>query len=81
VRYSGPGTPAIIVGWRGFRELGIWTKAGAAFLCIEPWRGYASPVGFDGPFETKPGLLLIPAGGEERLTIAITIADSVPASA
>jgi galactose mutarotase-like enzyme len=81
VRYSGPGTPAVVVAWRGFRELGIWSKPGAAFVCIEPWRGYASPVGFDGPFETKPGLLLIPAGGEEQLTIAFTIADSAPAYA
>ena len=44
--------------WAGFRELGIWSKpSGAPFLCIEPWRGYASPVSFDGEFGEKPGRL------------------------
>jgi galactose mutarotase-like enzyme len=51
----------------------LWSKPGADFLCIEPWYGYASPVNFDGPFATKPGLLLIPPGGEECLTLRIRV--------
>ena len=55
--------------WRGFRELGVWSKpTGAPFLCIEPWRGYASPVGFDGEFSDKPGLMHIAAGANEELS-------------
>ena len=73
VRYSAPHSPGIAVGWEGFRELGIWSKAGGDFLCIEPWRGYASPLDFDGPFEQKPGLMLIAPAQEQRLTIAIEV--------
>jgi hypothetical protein len=52
----------------------LWSKAGGDFLCIEPWYGYASPEGFDGPFETKPGLMHIASGASERFTLHITAA-------
>jgi galactose mutarotase-like enzyme len=68
VRFSAPGAPGLEVAWEGFSELGIWMKPGADFLCIEPWAGYASPLGFDGEFSDKPGLLLIPPGQRRSAT-------------
>lgn len=66
LRYLAPGAPTITFAWDGFSQLGIWSKpSGAAFLCIEPWHGYASPVDFDGEFMNKPGVMLI-AMGETR---------------
>jgi galactose mutarotase-like enzyme len=73
VRFSAPGAPSIDVSWDGFRELGLWTKPGADFLCIEPWYGYASPLDFDGPFAAKPGLLLIEPGATRTLTMRIRV--------
>ncbi len=73
VRYAAPGAPAVEVSWEGFAELGIWMKPGADFLCIEPWRGYASPVGFDGAFASKPGLLLIPPGEERAAMLRVAL--------
>lgn len=68
VRFEAPDGPAISVSWDGFSELGLWSQpAGAGFLCIEPWRGYASPVTFDGPFQQKPGLMLIGPGATREL--------------
>lgn len=52
----------IRVMWGGFRELGIWMKPGANFLCIEPWAGYTAPAGFIGDFAEKPGLLHLKPG-------------------
>jgi hypothetical protein len=66
VRFAAPTCPGVDVAWDGFRELGIWTKPGSRFLCIEPWLGTASPADFDGPFVSKPGVVLIPPG-ETRL--------------
>jgi len=43
-------------------------KPGADFLCIEPWSGCASPIGFDGEFSEKPGVLLIPPGEQRTAT-------------
>jgi galactose mutarotase-like enzyme len=81
VRYAaGQGTssgPWLKMSWRGFRELGVWSKpSGAPFLCIEPWRGYASPAGFAGEFSDKPGLMHIAAGAEEELSYRIEIGSS-----
>ncbi len=63
VRFAAPGAPALEVSWDGFRELGLWMKPGAEFLCIEPWLGMASPAGWDGEFTEKPGIALVPPGG------------------
>ena len=67
VRFAAQRGPSIEVSWEGFRELGIWSKPkGAAFICIEPWHGFASPADFDGEFNDKPGLMHI-ARGESRI--------------
>ncbi|MBV9249809.1 MAG: aldose 1-epimerase family protein [Acetobacteraceae bacterium] len=73
VRYSAPGAEAIELSWEGFRELGIWSRSGGDFLCIEPWRGTASPVDFDGEFYQKPGLMLILPGEQRILTMRVRL--------
>ena len=73
VRYTAPGAPSIEVGWDVFRELGLWSKEGAAFLCIEPWYGFATPAGFADDFERKPGLLHLAPERGETLTMRIRI--------
>jgi galactose mutarotase-like enzyme len=76
VRCAGGSGPSIELAWEGFRELGVWSKpGGAAFLCIEPWRGFASPVGFDGEFADKPGLMHIAPDTAETLSYRVTVRD------
>ncbi|MDR4305753.1 aldose 1-epimerase family protein [Chelatococcus sambhunathii] len=68
VRYSAlseSGEPlrSMTVSWRGYEDLGVWSAPkGAPFLCIEPWRGMASFIGWDGEFRDKPGVVRLPAG-------------------
>jgi galactose mutarotase-like enzyme len=73
VRYAAPGAPTVEVAWEGFRELGIWSREGGDFLCIEPWHGMASSVDFDGEFRDKPGLMLIPPGERRVLSMRIRL--------
>ncbi len=74
VRYAADQGPALEISWQEFRELGIWSKpGGAAFLCIEPWRGFASPADFDGEFSEKPGLMLIKPGEKRALSYRIGV--------
>lgn len=54
-------------------HLGIWTKPGAGFVCIEPWQGYASPEGFDGDFADKPGMVAIAPGASETFAMSISV--------
>jgi galactose mutarotase-like enzyme len=78
VRYEGEHGTSIEIAWNGFRELGIWSKPGGApFLCIEPWRGYASPLHFDGEFTDKPGLMRIAPGAAETLTLRVQVHETM----
>jgi galactose mutarotase-like enzyme len=63
---TGATTRSLAVDWDGYKDLGIWSKpSGAPFLCIEPWFSMASPIGWQGEFLDKPGILLL-APGEAR---------------
>ncbi len=73
VRFAAPGGPALDIAWSGFPELGIWSRAGGDFLCIEPWCGMADPVGFMGDFIDKPGLLHIPPGATATAELRISL--------
>jgi galactose mutarotase-like enzyme len=54
-------------------HLGIWTKPGAGFVCIEPWQGHASPEDFDGELADKPGMVAIMPGATERFGMSISV--------
>jgi len=74
LRYAADNGPSLEISWEGFRELGIWSKLGGApFLCIEPWRGFASPSDFDGEFSDKPGVMQIAPRATEILKYRIAI--------
>jgi galactose mutarotase-like enzyme len=80
VRYAADRGPSIEMSWDGFPELGIWSKPGGApFLCIEPWHGFASPAGFDGEFNDKPGLMHVAPGATRSLNYRIRIGQIVRA--
>ncbi|WP_339500625.1 aldose 1-epimerase family protein, partial [Pseudomonas canadensis] len=59
VRYGASTGPQLRVDFPDTPMLGIWTKPGAAFVCIEPWHGIADPEGFTGDIREKPGIVTI----------------------
>ncbi len=73
VRYGAPGAPALDLSWTGFEQLGVWSKRGGDFLCIEPWYGYASPADFQGDFARKPGLMHLAAGESKSFALRVRI--------
>jgi galactose mutarotase-like enzyme len=73
VIYGALGRRRLKVGFPNSSHLGLWTKPGAPFVCIEPWLGVADPAGFEGPFDQKPGVLLVPPGGAESLRMDISL--------
>lgn len=58
----------------GMPHLGLWTKPGAGFLCIEPWQGHADPAGFTGGLVDKPGMVTLPPGETRRFAMSATLA-------
>lgn len=74
VVYGAPGAPAIAVSFPTMPHLGIWSKGGGAgFICIEPWQGYADPVGFTGTLFEKPGVVVVAPGEKHACGMRIEL--------
>jgi galactose mutarotase-like enzyme len=73
VVYAGTAGTQLQVSFADSPYLGIWTKPGAQFICIEPWHGISDPAGFSGDFHDKLGINLIAAGGSFSTTMAVSL--------
>jgi galactose mutarotase-like enzyme len=73
VSYGPPSGPRLDIDFPDTPQLGIWSKPGAAFVCIEPWHGHADPAGFTGDFRNKPGVIQIAPGDEWRCSMDVTL--------
>lgn len=73
LRYGPHMGPWLDIDWDAPR-LGVWTKPGAAFVCVEPWHGIADPEGFDGEFCDKPGVFAVAPGASWSSTMHVTLA-------
>ncbi len=74
LRYEAPGAFGLEIAWKGFHELGLWSKPDAGdFLCVEPWRGYADPVGFADEFADKPGVMRLAPGEVAELGWSVRV--------
>jgi galactose mutarotase-like enzyme len=51
--------PRLKVHFEDFPNLGIWTKVGAPFLCIEPWFGYSDTTETNGNLFEKEGIIVL----------------------
>lgn len=72
LRYGASTGPQLDIAWDAPR-LGIWTKPGARFVCVEPWHGIADSVGYQGAFADKPGVFCIPAGEMWSCEMRVTL--------
>jgi len=73
VTYGAADGPRIQVAYPDSPYLGIWTKPGAHFICVEPWHGIADPEGFSGEFTAKPGVFTVAPGGVRSIEMLITL--------
>lgn len=69
--YRGPDGRGLEMTWDGFRHLAIWTPLDADLLCLEPWTGLPSPVGWRDELSNMPGLQILPA--TESFTSTVTV--------
>ncbi|WP_228275173.1 aldose 1-epimerase family protein [Stakelama tenebrarum] len=73
LRYGADAGPALEIGFGDASKLGVWTKPGARFVCIEPWHGIADPVGYDGDFRDKPGMMRFAPGETRRFAMQVAL--------
>ena len=53
--------PFLKINFEGFPSLGIWTKENAAYICLEPWFGFADTQTNSGKLSEKEGIQIISA--------------------
>ena len=59
VHYGATDGPQLRIDFPVMPQLGIWTKPGAGYICIEPWQGIADPQNASGNIFEKPGIVVI----------------------
>lgn len=74
VTYGASDGPQLDIAFPDTPKLGIWTKPGAAYVCVEPWHGIADPEGFAGDFRDKPGVFEIAPGDTKSIRMRVTLA-------
>jgi galactose mutarotase-like enzyme len=77
VSYGGASGPRLRIGFPDTPYLGVWTKPGAPFICIEPWHGITDPEGFAGDLTQKPGMQVLEAGEASFARMDITLLQPV----
>lgn len=75
VTYGAEVGPRLEIAFPGTPQLGIWTKPGARFVCVEPWHGIADPQGYAGAFADKPGVFTVAPGGTKQIGLTVTLVE------
>ena len=65
--------PRLKVHFEDFPNLGIWTKVGAPFLCIEPWFGYSDTIKTNGNLFEKEGVIILEVNDTFQTNFSIEI--------
>ncbi|HJW43659.1 MAG TPA: aldose 1-epimerase family protein [Geothrix sp.] len=73
LRFEATGGPSLSLRWEGFPHLGVWAKPdpAPAFLCIEPWEGYADPSDWRGDLRHKPGAFTLAPGADRAWSLEV----------
>lgn len=73
--YGSPTGPRLRVEFPDTPYLGLWTKPGAGYVCIEPWHGLSDPEGFAGDLRDKPGVFVLKPGESRDCVMSIAVVD------
>ena len=65
--------PLLKVHFENFPNLGIWTKVGAPFICIEPWFGYSDTIESNGNLFEKEGVIVLEANDTFQTKFSLEI--------
>lgn len=75
VTYGAQRGAKLEIDFADFPTLGVWTRPGAEFICIEPWQGTSDPAGFVGDIRDKPGISEIAPGASRHFAMHISLLD------
>jgi galactose mutarotase-like enzyme len=62
IDHIAPSGRSVTIEFPSMPHLGLWSRPGAGFICIEPWQGYAAPIDFTGELSSKEGMITLAPG-------------------
>jgi galactose mutarotase-like enzyme len=71
--YGAARGPKLEIAFDDMPYLGVWTKPGAEFICIEPWHGLADPQARASDLRAKPGLALLAPDASQDFSMSISL--------
>jgi galactose mutarotase-like enzyme len=66
-------TPVLNFKFYDFPNFGIWTKANAPFICLEPWVGYSDTLNASGSIIEKEGIQMLSGNTSKEYGFSIEI--------
>ncbi len=67
------GSPLVMLSCKGFPYVGVWSKPGAPFVCLEPWYGRSDNKDFAGDLSQKTGVQKLERDGVFHVCYSITV--------
>jgi galactose mutarotase-like enzyme len=65
--------PLLSIKFDDFKNLGIWTKTDAKFICLEPWLGYSDTSTANGNIFDKEGIIILESKQNDSFEFSIEI--------
>ncbi|RYE35916.1 MAG: aldose 1-epimerase family protein [Sphingobacteriaceae bacterium] len=66
---------SLSISFKDFKDLGVWAKPGAPFVCLEPWLGHADSAGKLTEFKNKEGIKTVDQGHVFEADFVISLAN------
>jgi galactose mutarotase-like enzyme len=73
IDYIAPSGQSVTVEFPSMPHLGLWSRPGAGFICIEPRQGYAAPIDFTGELSSKEGMISLPPDSAAKYSMRLCV--------
>jgi galactose mutarotase-like enzyme len=73
LRYGGAAGPALTISWTGTPHLGIWTRPGAPYVCIEPWCAMSAAADAPTALADRQDLLHLAPGASVDVSMTVRL--------
>ncbi|CAN7314329.1 aldose 1-epimerase family protein [Phenylobacterium sp. LjRoot219] len=73
LQYGGEGGPALTIAWEGADHLGVWTKPGAGYVCVEPWHSLPAETTAAGEILSRSDLAILPPGDARAFAMTVSL--------
>src|SRR6185437_4400366 len=72
ITYAAEGGSSIVLSWTNLPNFAVWQKAGAPYICLEPWHGMSARAGAGDAMTARPSPTILKPNETVRFTLNAT---------